>query len=194
MSNPHIVLRNTFFFLFLIYASISHGQQRKFAHIGLPAGLPQETGLAMAPDTLGMVSLGTSDGLVRYDGSQFHLPLADNESQLDIAGYRIGAVTSYNNYALAGTSQKGLMGYDMLHETTQSLGDSETNCTAILPLKQGFIAGYFDEGISYFNNNFEEIKLTFTNTNPNRITAIALHQEQLYIGADNGKLFSGNYK
>ena len=193
IPNQYTVSRSILLFLLLFCSTLSFGQQRKFAHIGLPEGLPQETVHAMATDTLGMVWLGTSDGLVRYDGSQFHLPLADTKTQLDIAGYRIGAVASYRDYILAGTGQKGLMAYHVIDQTTQSLGSNNSNCTTILPLKDGFLAGYFDGSISYFDNNLTETRLRFSSEKYNRINAIAVYNQQLYIGTDDGKLLTGLY-
>lgn len=185
--------RKTFLILLLFFSVIAIAQQRRFAHIGLPEGLPQETVLCMATDSLGMVWLGTSDGLVRYDGTQFHLPLDDSERQLDVAGYRIGAVVAHKDYILAGTGQKGLLAYHTTNETTQSLGTNNLNCTTIVPRENGFLAGFFNGSVSYFNDAFEENKLKFENEIPNRITTMVTFKKSLFIGTDDGQLFYGTW-
>lgn len=181
--------------LFLCLVSlICNAQKLIFSHYGLPEGLPQETVLCMTTDQFGMLWMGTSDGIVRYDGSDFFVPPADIDTGDDISGYRIGSLNTFKQFILAGTGQKGVIAYDVISQKTITLGRQDANCTAIEVLANGFLAAYYDGSISYFNEDLQEFALEIPDASIKQIGEIQYYNDELYVGTNSGTLYKATWQ
>ena len=159
----------------------------QFAHYGLSEGLPQETIHCMDKDALGFAWLGTSDGIVRFDGQNFFIPKEDIKTKLDLSGWRVGALLVNDTIVYAGTGQKGLLAYHILKETTQRIGKDNSNCTAIIKVKDELIAAYYNGDLITINNQGAVNTLNFS-TSLNQIVSIAIHDTTVYIANDLGDI------
>lgn len=195
MTNPinicSLRLSNTnLFLLFCLVSLVSSAQKLTFSHLGLDEGLPQETIHCIDKDANGFLWLGTSDGVVRYDGHNFFVPQPDASTNLDIAGYRIGAILANDNYVYVGTGQNGLYRYDIFNETITQHGETDANCTRLIAYNDLTLAAFYNNGVtvidqfgSFHSNNFEK-------DFPKKITGIAVHNDIVYVGTDEGVIHS----
>lgn len=173
--------------LFLLVGLICDGQKLNFSHLGLDEGLTQETIHCITQDKNGFIWLGTSDGIVRYDGHDFFVPQIDNSSRLDVSGYRIGSILAHGNFVYIGTSQNGLLRYNILDESITQIGKDNANCTRLINYRDKVIATFYDSGITIIDdlgtchsNNFE-MELP-------KITGISALNDIVYVGTDNGNI------
>jgi len=183
-------LSRTYLFLFLCVVSlITHAQNFTFSHYGLDEGLPQETIHCIENDANGFIWLGTSDGVVRFDGQDFFVPQPDLGSGLDMAGYRIGALRSKDHYLYVGTSQNGLLRYNQKFETIHQFGESNSNCTRLVHYKDMIIAAFYNNGLAVIDkhHNFQPYK--GQNHIPKKITALAVKDHVIFIGTDEGHIY-----
>ncbi|WP_204344842.1 hybrid sensor histidine kinase/response regulator transcription factor [Psychroserpens algicola] len=180
------------FLLLCLVSLISSAQKLTFSHLGLDEGLPQETIHCIDEDINGFIWLGTSDGVVRYDGHAFFTPQPDSSSGLDIAGYRIGAILTNDNDIHIGTGQHGLLRYNTLDESISHIGETNTNCTRIIKHKNLVIAAYYNSGLVivdganyyYLNDSLDKLPL--------RITGITTFENKLYVGTHDGHIYSAS--
>lgn len=178
------------FSCFLVLCLVNlHGQQRVFEHYGLPEGLPQETVNCIDHDQYGFLWFGTSDGVYRFDGTDFYTPPVDDKTNLDLSGWRVGSLLVNNNIVYCGTGQKGLLAYDFLKKSIKSIGLQDSNCSALTATTDGILVGYYNSGIGYINAKNEFNLLEFTNAKPIRIRSIKEFGNKIYIGTETGELF-----
>lgn len=180
--------------LLCLVSLISYAQKLSFSHLGLDEGLPQETIHCITEDKNGFIWLGTSDGIVRYDGHDFFVPQPDTYSGLDVAGYRIGALLAHNNYIYIGTGQNGLLRYNLKDESIQQIGETNTNCTRIIKHKDVVIAAYYNAGILVLDGDNEYFTDSVIDQYPQQITGLSAHQNKLYLGTQDGKIYAADLK
>jgi signal transduction histidine kinase/ligand-binding sensor domain-containing protein/DNA-binding response OmpR family regulator len=176
--------------LLCLVSLISNAQKLSFSHLGLDEGLPQETILCIDEDKNGFIWLGTSDGIVRYDGHDFFVPQPDTTSGLDIAGYRIGALMAHKDDIYIGTGQNGLLRYNTKDESLSQIGETNTNCTRIINYKDLVIASYYNAGIMIIANGKTYLSDSLPDQYPQQITGLATHQNIVYTGTQDGKIYS----
>lgn len=182
------------FILLLFFTLTATAQERKFLHLGLNEGLPQETVICITEDDQGFIWMGTSDGVVRFDGTNFYTPPEDILNDLDFGGLRIGAIQANKDNLLIGTGQKGLLRYNLISETTSSLGMLNENCTDITVEEGSFYAAYYEGGVLFVNEDFSTKKLIFDEPDPQQITSIAKFHNFIYLGTQTGTLFQFDQK
>ncbi|MBR9914922.1 MAG: response regulator [Algicola sp.] len=178
-------------FLPMLWSGLMHGQNLIFDHYGLNEGLPQETIHCITKDKNGFIWLGTSDGVVRYDGHDFSVPLIDPESDIDISGYRIGAIQAKDENIYIGTGQNGLLVYNTIYETISEMGISDANCNRLLSYKNLLIASYYNKGIfikDEFNYSYDD----YLSDYPLKITGITALNDELVVGTEDGFVYSAN--
>jgi len=168
---------------------ISYAQQRRFGHYGVPEGLPQETIICIDNDSNDFLWIGTSDGTVRYDGTNFFTPPVDEKTGLDLSGWLVGSLLIDKNIVYSGTAQKGILAYDFLANTTKQIGLPNSNCSALTKGKDGIYIGYYNKGVGFLDalGNFK--KLNFRNKTITNIVSIAEYKDYVYLGTDKGELF-----
>jgi signal transduction histidine kinase/DNA-binding response OmpR family regulator/ligand-binding sensor domain-containing protein len=183
-------LSNTNLSLLLCLVSlISSAQKLRFSHLGLEEGLPQETIHCIDKDKHGFIWLGTSDGVVRYDGHDFFVPPPDDTSNLDIAGYRIGDILAKDDYVYIGTSQNGLIQYNIYNETISQLGQTNTNCTRLIKYEDKIIVAFYNEGLAIIDQYKDFHSDNFLTEFPKKITGITVYNEEIFIGTDDGIIY-----
>ena len=168
---------------------IIYAQKRHFGHYGVPEGLPQETILCIDNDSNDFLWIGTSDGTVRYDGTNFFTPPIDEKTGLDLSGWLVGSLLVDGNIVYNGTAQKGILAYDFLANTTTQIGLPNSNCSALAKGPDGIYIGYYNKGVGFLDafGNFK--KLSFKNKIVTNIVSIAAHKNYIYLGTDKGELF-----
>lgn len=167
---------------------ISYAQQRRFGHYGVPEGLPQETVLCIDNDSNDFLWLGTSDGTVRYDGTNFFTPPKDEKTGLDLSGWLVGSLLVDKNIVYNGTAQKGILAYDFLANTTTQIGLPNSNCSALAKGTDGIYIGYYNKGIGFLDafGNFKS--LSFKNRTVTNAVTIITYKSHVYLGTDKGEL------
>lgn len=186
-------MRNLSFYfslLALFFINAIKAQNLQFAHYGLPEGLPQETIHCIDKDQYGFIWLGTSDGVVRYDGHDFFVPQPDDASNLDIAGYRIGAIKAIDNHIYIGTSQNGLISYQIDTETITQLGEPNTNCTRIIAYKNQTIAAFYNQGLALIDSFQTFHQYVLKGEIPQKIIGIAKLNNEVYVASEDGIIYS----
>ncbi|MHA7841861.1 MAG: hybrid sensor histidine kinase/response regulator transcription factor [Winogradskyella sp.] len=183
-------LSNTNLSLLLCLVSlIASAQNLTFSHYGLDEGLPQETIHCIEKDANGFIWLGTSDGVVRFDGQDFFVPQQDLNSGLDIAGYRIGTLTSKDNYLYVGTGQNGLIRYNLKTETITQFGEPNSNCTRLIKYDDKIITTFYDNGIAVIDEHHDFYSNNFQKDIPEKITGIAAKNNTIFVGTDEGHIY-----
>ncbi|GAB4154821.1 MAG: two-component regulator propeller domain-containing protein [Winogradskyella sp.] len=183
-------LSNTNLSLLLCLVSlIASAQNLTFSHYGLDEGLPQETIHCIEKDANSFIWLGTSDGVVRFDGQDFFVPQQDLNSGLDIAGYRIGTLTSKDNYLYVGTGQNGLIRYNLKTETITQFGEPNSNCTRLIKYNDKIIATFYDNGIAVIDQHHDFYSNNFQKDVPKKITGIAAKDNTIFVGTDEGHIY-----
>lgn len=177
---------HTLVLLFCLQATIA--QQRYFGHYGRLEGLPQETILCINNDSSGFLWLGTSAGMVRYDGTDFFVPPEDTASGYDISGLRVGALLVERDIIYVATGQKGILAYDIRKMSTSQIGHQNSDCSALASTSLGILAGYYDKGLGFVNKDGEFEAVRFRESVPKRITAIKEFNNHIYLGTDEGLL------
>lgn len=179
--------------LLCLVSLISSAQKLTFSHFGLNEGLPQETILCLTEDEKGFYWLGTSDGIVRYDGHDFYVPQPDTNSGLDVAGYRIGAILAKDKNIYVGTGQNGLVAYNINDESTTQLLDSDSNCTRIISHNFLILAAFYNKGIAIIENGNSRF-IRFNIENPKEIIGLSILNNDVYISTKTGEIFNFSLK
>ncbi|WP_138432286.1 response regulator [Winogradskyella algicola] len=183
-------LSHTIISLILCVVSLISGAQNlTFSHYGLDEGLPQETIHCIEKDANGFIWLGTSDGVVRFDGKEFFVPQPDTNSNLDIAGYRIGDILAKDNYIYIGTGQNGLIKYNIHDETISQLGETNTNCTRLIHYKDKVVAAFYNNGLALIDEFQNFHSDSFLKKFPKKITGISVYNEMIFVGTDEGFIY-----
>lgn len=186
-----IRLSNTNLSLLLCLVSlITSAQKLRFSHLGLDEGLPQETIHCIDKDADGFIWLGTSDGVVRYDGHDFFVPQPDINTDLDIAGYRVGAILAKKDYVYVGTSQNGLIRYNRIDESISQLGETNTNCTRLIHYGDKTLAAFYNNGLAIVDEYQDIYADNFMKEFPKKITGISLLNGMIFIGTDEGAIYT----
>ncbi len=181
---------HTLLFLLIITSILtSYGQQRRFGHYGLQEGLPQETILCIDNDSNDFLWFGTSDGTVRFDGTNFYVPPADKNTGLDLSGWRVGAILVDNNTVYSGTGQKGVLAYHTLTNKTTAIGLPNSNCSALTKIKEGILIGYYNQGIGQLDSLGNFKILNFGDTIIKNSVALIQYQAHIYVGTDQGEFY-----
>lgn len=183
LSNTNLTI------LFCLVGLISSAQKLRFAHYGLDEGLPQETIHCIDKDQYGFIWLGTSDGVVRYDGHDFFVPHPDPNSNLDIAGYRIGDILAKDDNIYIGTGQNGLIQYNTSNETIVQLGETNTNCTRLIHYNDKIIAAFYNNGLALIDEFQDFHSDNFLNEFPKKITGVSVYKQMIFIGTDEGLVY-----
>lgn len=93
--------------------SIGEPQQRSFEAVGTLDQIPDGVITSLAQDGLGLLWIGTTDGLVRYDGYRFKLYQAAPDSPHGLPGSRIQTLmTAADGRLWLGTYSDGVAVYD----------------------------------------------------------------------------------
>ncbi|GAL87926.1 hybrid sensor histidine kinase/response regulator transcription factor [Jejuia pallidilutea] len=167
----------------------SLAQNLVFDHYGLNEGLPQETIHCITKDEHGFLWLGTSDGIVRFDGHDFWTPLPDKKTNVDIAGYRICAINSHKNKVYIGTGQNGLLTINTDTEAIKQIYLSNANCTRIASNNTFVIGAYYNKGLVVIKDN-TVVPLVFDKENPNEVSGLSIINKTTYVSSKNGSIYS----
>ncbi|MDO6596397.1 ATP-binding protein [Oceanihabitans sp. 2_MG-2023] len=151
--------------------------------------MPQETILCLTQDQKGFYWLGTSDGIVRFDGHDFYIPQPDTNSGLDIAGYRIGAILAKDKNIYIGTGQNGLVVYNINEESTTQLLDPDSNCTRIIKHDSIILAAFYNKGVAVITSGKSKF-IPFNIENPKEITGLSILNNTVYLSTKNGDIYS----
>lgn len=179
--------------LLCLVSLITSAQKLTFSHLGLDEGLPQETILCLTEDEKGFYWLGTSDGIVRYDGHDFYVPQPDVNSGLDVAGYRIGAILAKDKDIYVGTGQNGLVAYNIDNESTTQLLDADSNCTRIISHNSIILATFYNKGIAVIENGNSKF-IKFNIENPKEIIGLSILNNDVFISTKTGEIFNFSLK
>lgn len=175
--------------LLCLVSLICSAQKLRFQHLGLDEGLPQETIHCIDKDENGFLWLGTSDGVVRFDGHDFFVPQPDLNSNLDIAGYRIGDILAKEEYIYIGTSQNGLISYNIFDESISQVSKSDSNCTRLIRFNELVVASFYDDGLAIIGEDTKVLSQSKEPNFPKKITGIQAYKDLLLVGTDDGYLY-----
>lgn len=171
-------------------------QNLNFKHYGLPEGLPQETIHCITKDSQGFYWLGTSDGLVRFDGHDFITP-EYHTAKITLDGLLINDIVEDNKHNIwIATSQNGVFRYDYISELLTPVGVKNSNATSIIYTQKGQIfVSYFTNGLYQIiqeNGKFISKKIQFNNFDDSQITTFEHTKNHFVLGTNTGELFLFN--
>ena len=179
--------------------------KRTFYLLDVEKGLSSDVIYSVEQDSLGFIWIGTSEGLNRYDGTQFKIyKKSDGVDNQDISNNFIYEIRYLENGKLLINTAEGINIYDEKRETFEAL--SEDN--KIFSTSAGYFAyGHSEAFILGLNSGIQSIdnqkKIALSNINldnknsltPNDITCFNTQGDSLiWIGTERYGLYKVNYK
>ena len=213
MTSIKQLLRCLFFLFFFSFGTSQTSKKllnsiedkRTFYLLDVEKGLSSDVIYSIEQDSLGFIWIGTSEGLNRYDGTQFKVyKKNDLENFSNISNNFIYEIRYLNNGRLLINTAEGINIYDTKRETFKVL---EENNTLFSTSASYFTYGHEEPFIMGLDSGIQSIdkqkKATFDKNNsgnknsltPNDITCFASQGDSLiWIGTERYGLHKINYK
>ena len=189
---------------YLLSPAISAQSTLKFTRLGVEDGLPDRTIWELQQDNRGLIWLGTSNGLVAYNGyefKQYRNPVTDSKN-FDANVIRAINIDS-NNEILVGTyaglartkaNSSSLKSIDI--QISEKVNLSDLSVFAILKTQNKEVWLGTDKGLYIFDGDLTSSKYTpsnnnkYKNTPSNRVNSIIETRNGLiYIATNNGLFY-----
>ena len=184
-------MRNSFLLLFVcLFVNLSYSQKYSFVTYSTEEGLPQSQVTAINQDEKGYLWVGTLGGLAKFNGNSF----STFSSSEGLLNNRIKSLSRINNTMWIG--HDGGISYvkDNIIKSIEFSGDGNDRSrevSEIVEFKNKIFVSSNGGGLFVKKNNaLKKIKLD--SVGHERVRAMVVYDDKLYLATRNGVLISGN--